>query len=66
MSGLDRAITLLGLGAITLPGLGKRDLLELQEWHNKEQAIKRGKMSNDEGNNDHVSAGVESHPCREQ
>ena len=43
--------------AITLPGLGKRDQREVQEWQNEEQAIKRGKVSSDEGSNDHISVG---------
>ena len=52
--------------AITLPGLGKRDPQELQDWQDEEQNIKKGKVSNDEGSNDYVSVGVEIHPCRKQ
>ena len=57
LSGLTRAIMLLGLG--------KRDPRESNTWQDKEQNIKRGKVSNDEGSNDYVSVGVESHPCQE-
>ena len=56
LSGLTRAIMLLGLG--------KRDPQESNNWQDKEQNIKQGKVSNDEGSNDYVSVGVESHPCQ--
>ena len=51
--------------AITIPSLGKRDSREVQEEQNGVQAIKRGKVSSDDGSIDCISARVESHPCRE-
>ena len=58
-----------GLGgltkAITIPSLGKRDSREVQEEQNGVQAIKRGKVSSDDGSMECRSAGVENHPCRE-
>ena len=52
--------------SITLPGLGKRDTREREELQNEEQIAKRGRLSDEEQTKDDVSAGVESHPCREQ
>ena len=58
LSGLTRTIT--------LPGLGKRDVREREGMQIEEQNAKRGRLSDEEQNKDDVSAGVESHPCREQ
>ena len=52
--------------SITLPGLGKRDTREREGLQNEEQIAKRGRLSDEEQTKDDVSAGVESHPCREQ
>ena len=52
--------------SITLPGLGKRDTREREGLQNEEQNAKRGRLSDEEKTKDDVSAGVESHPCREQ
>ena len=52
--------------SIILPGLGKRDTREREELQNEEQIAKRGRLSDEEQTKDDVSAGVESHPCREQ
>ena len=60
----------LGLGdvgkAIMLHGLGKREARESYEGQAVEQIRKKGKWNSDDENNDHGSAGVESHPCRKQ
>nr|POF27328.1 hypothetical protein CFP56_14446 [Quercus suber] len=59
-----------GLGgftnSITLPGLGKRDVREIQGMQFEEQKLKKGRLSTKEDINNDGSAGVESHPCREQ
>ena len=52
--------------SITLPGLGKRDVREREGMQIEEQNAKRGRLSVKEKTKDDVSAGVESHPCREQ
>ena len=52
--------------SITLPGLGKRDVRERQGMQIEEQTLKKGRLSTEEETKDDVSAGVESHPCREQ
>ena len=52
--------------SITLPSLGKRDTREREGLQNEEQNAKRGRLSDEEKTKDDVSAGVESHPCREQ
>ena len=52
--------------SITLPSLGKRDAREREGMQNEEQNAKRGRLSDEEKTKDDVSAGVESHPCREQ
>ena len=52
--------------SITLPGLGKRDVREKQGMQIEEQTLKKGRLSTKEETKDDVSAGVESHPCREQ
>ena len=58
-----------GLGgvskAIMLHGLGKRESREPYEGQAVEQISKKGKWNNVDENNDHGSAGVESHPCWE-
>ena len=52
--------------SITLPGLGKRDAREIQGLQLEEQNLKKGRLCSEEEINNDVSAGVESHPCREQ
>ena len=52
--------------SITLPGLGKRDVREREGMQIEEQNAKRGRLSVEEKTKDDVSAGVESHPRREQ
>ena len=59
-----------GLGglarAITLPVLGKRELKDGEVGQYEERNTKRGKIVEEEGNIVDISAGVDSHPCREQ
>ena len=59
-----------GLGGFSkarmLPGLGKRESREAYEGQVDEQNCKKGKLNSDDESNDHGSARVESHPCREQ
>jgi len=59
----------LGLGeptkASNIHALGKRNSREVQEGQVDIQDAKRGKMDNDDGSTDYVSARVEDHPCRE-
>ena len=52
--------------SITLPSLGNRDVHERQGMQIEEQTLKKGRLSTEEETKDDVSAGVESHPCREQ
>ena len=52
--------------ASMLPGLGKRESREAYEGQIDVLNCKKGKLNRDEERNDHGSAGVESHPCREQ
>lgn len=51
---------------IALPGLGKRNTHETQGGLSEEEILKKGKLSYEEEFKDNVSAGVESHPYREQ
>ena len=52
--------------SITLPSLGNRDVHERQGMQIEEQTLKKGRLNGEEETKDDVSAGVESHPCREQ
>ena len=52
--------------SITLPGLGKRDAREIQGLQLEEQNLKKGRLCSEEEIKNDISAGVESHPCREQ
>ena len=58
-----------GLGGlakgIALPGLGKRELRDGEVRQHEEQNIERSKIVEEEGNFVDISAGVDSHPCRE-
>ena len=58
-----------GLGGlakgIALLGLGKRELRDGEVRQQEEQNIERSKIVEEEGNFVDISAGVDSHPCRE-
>ena len=59
-----------GLGglarAITLPTLGKRNLRDDVDEQVDGNEHKRGKVDNEDGFSEDLSAGVDSHPCRKQ
>ncbi|XP_075636927.1 uncharacterized protein LOC142609203 [Castanea sativa] len=59
-----------GLGglarAITLPTFGKRDMRDDVGEQVDKNEHKRGKVVNEEGVSDDLSAGVDSHPCRKR
>lgn len=59
-----------GLGvlarAITIPTLGKRDMRDDVGEQVDENKHKRGKVVNENGVSENLSAGVDSHPCRKQ
>nr|POF00459.1 hypothetical protein CFP56_43316 [Quercus suber] len=59
-----------GLGgltrAITLSSLGKRDVRETSSGQVEDHEAKRGRVLDEEDNLVDISAGVDSHPCREQ
>ena len=59
-----------GLGglarAITLPTIGKRDMRDEVGEQVDENEHKRGKVVNECGSLEDLSAGVDSHPCQKQ